>query len=209
MLEPTPVRASARTVGAVTLVLAGAMLLSGCVGGSGSTKPTATPSATATTGGGTNTTPTPTPTPSDPPTPLAIPCDQVITPDQLYAFNPNFGTDPGYAPKASTLEQQVADWKGTTCAWLNQTSGETIEIAVAKPPASAMEGLKNAAVTTSQPVPTYGVPPAVEGYFKPGTAGEVQIFTGSYWIVATSTAFSEPGDPAPLMQNVLANLPKS
>ncbi|MCU1577523.1 MAG: hypothetical protein JWP70_2227, partial [Leifsonia sp.] len=30
-----------------------------------------------------------------------------------------------------------------------------------------------------------------------------------YWVVATSTAFFEPGDPAPLMADVLANLPKN
>jgi hypothetical protein len=186
-------------------VLAGALLLSGCA--QGAAKPSAAPSATATAASGPTAMPTPTPTPSDPPTPVTLTCDQIVTADQFYAFNPNYGADPGYAPKDGTLEKKIADWKGVACGWLNQTSNEVIEIAVAKPPASELENLKNAAVTTSQPVPTYGVPPQIEGYFKPGTAGEVQIFRGPYWIVATSTAFFEPGDPAPLMQNVLANVP--
>jgi len=208
MVEPTrPTFSSAlRTGGAIAAVLVGALTLSGCVGNSGATP---TPSASATKpSAGSSATPTPTPTPTDPPTPVTIGCNELLTPDQVYAFNPNFGTAPDYAPKSGTLEKQVGDWKGATCAWSNQTSKILIEIAVAKPPASAMEGLKNAAVTSSQPVPTYGVPPEVEGYFKPGTAGEVQLFRGSYWIVATSPAFFEPGDAAPLMQNVLANLPQ-
>jgi hypothetical protein len=196
-----------RTAAAVVAVLAGALTLSACAGAPA--KPSGTPSTTATAAAGASAAPTPTPTPSDPPTPVTLTCAQIVTADQLYAFNPNYGADPGYAPKDGTLEKKIADWKGAACGWLNQTSNEVIEIAVAKPPASELEGLKNAAVTSSQPVPTYGVPPEVEGYFKPGTAGEVQIFRGPYWIVATSTAFFEPGDPAPLMQNVLANVPAS
>jgi hypothetical protein len=96
-----------------------------------------------------------------------------------------------------------------SCAWKNQTSGQVVQVAVAKPPASQLEGLKNAAITTSKPVPTYGVPPQVEGYFEPGTSGQVQIFRGSYWVVAESGAFFEPGDAAPLMQSVLGNIPAS
>jgi hypothetical protein len=151
--------------------------------------------------------PTPTPTPTDPPTPVGLTCDQVLTADQLYAFNPNYGVDPGYAPKDGTLEKKIADWQGVSCAWKNQTSGQVVQIAVAKPPTSQLEGLKNAAITASKPVPTYGVPPQVEGYFEPGTSGQVQIFRGSYWVVAESGAFFEPGDAAPLMQSVLGNIP--
>jgi hypothetical protein len=141
---------------------------------------------------------------------VALTCSQLITADQIYAFNPNFGTDPGYSPKAGSLAAKVASYKGLTCAWLNQTSGDVIEVAVARPPAGDLTSLKNAAVTNSQSVPTYGVPPQVdEAYFAMrGSAGEVQVFRGSYWITAFSTAFAEPGDPAPLIQNVLDNLPK-
>jgi hypothetical protein len=207
MVEPSRIRPTAalRTSIAIAAVLAGTLALSGCVGGGNAAN---TPTPTATKPAGATGTPTPTPTPTDPPTPVTVTCAQIVTPDQMYAFNPNYGTAPGYTPKDGTLQKQIADWKGVTCGWSNQTSKELIEIAVAQPPASSLEGLKNAAVTSSQPVPTYGVPPQVEGYFKPGTAGEVQIFTGKYWIVATSTAFFEPGDAAPLMQNVLSNLPK-
>ncbi|HEV7184017.1 MAG TPA: iron ABC transporter ATP-binding protein [Leifsonia sp.] len=208
MVEPSRLRRVTvlRASAAVAAVLTGSLALTGCVGDdkrAGGATPLATRSSTPIAA------PTPTPTPSDPPTPVTLTCPQIVTPDQFYAFNPNFGTDPGYAPKSGTLQQKIVDWKGVSCGWSNQTSHDVIEIAIGQPPASAMEGLKNAAITSSKPVPTYGVPPQVEGYFKPGTAGEVQMFTGKYWVVATSTAFFEPGDPAPLMANVLANLPKN
>lgn len=196
-------RSALRTT-TVVVALAGALTLAGCAP---TASPSASPSSSAS-GGGSSSTPsvTPTPTPTEPPTPVTIACDQLVTPDQVYAFNPNFGTDPGYAPKDGSLEKKVADWQGVACAWLNQTSGDVIQIAVAQPPASQLDALKNAAITDAQPVPTYGAPP-VEGYFKTGDVGQVQIFRGGYWIVAESTAFFEPGDAAPLMESVLGNLP--
>ncbi|MBW8870850.1 MAG: iron ABC transporter ATP-binding protein [Leifsonia sp.] len=183
-----------------------AAALAGCAPTASSTTP---PTASSTTGGDPTAVATPTPTPTDPPTPVGLTCDQVMTADQLYAFNPNYGADPGYEPKAGSLEKKIADWQGVACAWKNQTSGDVIEVAVAKPPASQLENLKNAAITASKPVPTYGVPPQVEGYFKAGTAGQVQVFRGSYWIVAESSAFFEPGDAAPLMESVMGNVPAS
>ncbi|MCI0158520.1 iron ABC transporter ATP-binding protein [Leifsonia shinshuensis] len=197
---------TARTLAALAIAAA-AVTLVGCTP---TAKPASTPSASATAGGAAaSNTPaaTPTPTPTLPPTPVTLTCDQVVTADQLYAYNPNFSADPGYAPKAGSLEKQIADWKGVTCAWQNQTSGDVVQIAVAHPPADQLESLKNAAITAAQPVPTYGTPPQVEGYFKAGDTGQVQIFRGPYWIVAESTAFFEPGDAAPLMQSVLGNLP--
>ncbi|HEY2556699.1 MAG TPA: iron ABC transporter ATP-binding protein [Diaminobutyricibacter sp.] len=208
MVQPTRNRfAGFARAGAVVAVVAGTIALSGCAGDA-KPAPTATHAASSTPSAAPST-PTPTPTPSDPPTPVALSCDQIVTADQMYAYNPNFGADPGYTPTAGSLEASVVTDKGVACGWLNQTSNDVIEIAVAKPPASDLDGLKNSAITTSQPVPTYGVPPQVEGYFAlRGGKGEVQIFTGAYWVVANSPAFQEPGDAAPLMQNVLDNLPK-
>lgn len=191
---------------AVAAGIAASAALSGCTPAA---KPAGSPTASATAAPTASATPVATPTPTDPPTPVTLTCDQVVTADQLYAFNPNYGVDPGYAPKAGSLEKKIADWKGVACAWKNQTSGDVVQIAVAKPPASQLEGLKNQAITDAKPVPTYGTPPTVEGYFKAGDAGQVQIFRGGYWIVAESVAFFEPGDAAQLMENVLGNVPAS
>jgi len=186
--------------------LAATVALAGCTpAATPAPSPSRTASATATP----TKTPLPVVTPTAPPTPVGVTCDQVLTADQVYAFNPNYGTDPSYAPKDGSLEKKIADWQGVACAWLNQTSKDVIQIAVSKPPVDVMESLKNAAITDSKPVPTYGVPPEIEGYFKPGSTGQVQIFRGPYWIVAESSSFFEPGDAAPLMQNVLGNLPAS
>lgn len=201
---PTMSRPTRRTLALTVAVAAGIAALSGCTP-TAEPSPSTTSAATATATGS----PVPSATPTATPTPVGLTCDQVLTADQLYAYNPNFGVDPGYSPKSGSLEKKIADWEGVACGWKNQTSGDIIEIAVAKPPASELEGLKNAAISASNPVPTYGTPPAVEGYFEAGTTGQVQIFRGSYWVVAESAAFLEPGDAAPLMQSVLGNIPSS
>ncbi|GLI26001.1 hypothetical protein ARHIZOSPH14_02430 [Agromyces rhizosphaerae] len=162
------------------------------------TAPTETPAETDAA------TPTPTPTPTGEPVDVA--CDELLTLDQMYAFNPNYGTDPGYAP---TGEPAVfaASIGGVACGWLNQSSGETIEVSVARPVDDTMEERLNDAVLAGQAVPTYGTPPEVEGYYGlvAGT-GTAQAFADGYWITASSQAFFEPGDAQPLMESMLANL---
>ncbi|MRG61725.1 iron ABC transporter ATP-binding protein [Agromyces sp. CFH 90414] len=203
-----PRSARARVAGAL-LAAASICLLAAC-GSSGpeaseSAEPSTSASATPTDGA----TETPAePGPSEEPSePFAIACETLLTPEQVYAFNPNFGTDPGYDPSAASIVA-VVDEGGTACAWLNQTSGEVIEIAVATPAAGALERHGNDAASSLNPVPTYGTPPAVEGYFKrSGSTGTAQVFSGPYWVVLESDALFEPGDAQQLVQSVLANLP--
>lgn len=191
------------------LVLAASLVTVGALGAcTDAAAPSAkhpTPSATQTSA------PTATvqPTPTDPPTPVALTCEQVITAEQLYAFNPNYGTDPGYAPAVGSQAATAVAAQGVACGYLNQTSNTVIEIAIARPAASELTKLKDAAISGSNVVPTYGVPPAVEGYFgtKNGV-GDAQAFSNGYWVVLSSKDFAEPGDPQPLMASVLANLPK-
>lgn len=135
---------------------------------------------------------------------MNLTCDQILTPQQMYNYNPNFGDDPGYKPAAGSLAAKAVADKGVACAWLNQTSGVVIQISVAQPDAANLTAQENSAVTTSTAVPTYGVP---QGYYSTAR-GEAQVFTGAYWItaVAPTTTFTEPGDPAQLIQNVQQNL---
>lgn len=203
-----------RTAVTLLTIAASVTLLVGC----SATQPTATtspkPSGTASAGPHAKpgdppkTSPTPSPTPTPEPTPVTLSCDQLLTPQQLYSFNPNVGADPGYKPTSGSLVAKVAGRKGTACGWLNQTSNETIEFAIARPAASELNDMKDAAISSSHAVPTYGVPPQVEGYFAPGKdAGVVQVFSEGYWIVGSSPTFLEPGDPAELVADILANLP--
>ena len=184
---------------ALAAVLAGAV--SACATETDATpaETSATPTASAT--------PTPTPTASQAPitvgSPVSIGCDQLVSPDAIYAFNPNFGLSESYKPAAGTEAATIVEAKGIACGWVNQTSGEVIEVAVANLPADKLTDLKNNFVTTSNSVPTY----KVEGYFEyNGTLGSAEAFNGPYWISAVSPAFFEPGDAQPIIAAALAGL---
>ena len=160
-----------------------------------SPKPTASATTTAK--------PTPSATAAPVGTPVDIDCNTLITPQAIYDFNPNFGLKDSYKPAAGTEAADIVAMNGLACGWVNQTSGEVVEVAVANLPADKLTELKNAFVTSSNSVPTYGV----EGYFKvDGTIGEAEAFGGPYWVSASSASFYEPGDAVMIVDAALAGL---
>jgi hypothetical protein len=177
------------------------LLLTACVP-TESTTPSGSPTPSASTSA--SATPSSTPTASAAPaTPVTIGCDSLISLQEMYDFNPNFSLMSDYSPAAGSLGAEAVQHKGIACAWINQTSGELIEISVANPGDTVLTAKKNELVTTSNPVPTY----EVEGYFiVENGVGTAQAFDDPSWIVATSSLFFEPGDVAPLMAAAIANL---
>jgi hypothetical protein len=193
-ISPSPsfVRGPRRRAG---LVLAGSALallaLAGC--SAASSTPTASPTDTATSAPTESATPTPTSTP----TPEAAGTRVTLT----------YGTAPDYKPAAGSAAATAKAYQGVACGWLNQTSGDIVEVSIAQPNDTLMTDLQNKAVTESNPVPTYGTPPAVLGYFSSAHgAGQAQAFAGKYWVVVNSVEFGEPGDAEQLMAAVLSHL---
>jgi len=201
---PAPRRVASRFVRRVAVPLAISALalaaLSGCV-----PTPSPTPSDTesAPASGSPSASPTPTPTASATSIPITIPCDALITPDDMYAFNPNFGLINTWTPKPGSAAATAKSEQGIACRWQNETSSDIIDISVAHLDAASIESLKNAAVEKSTMVPTYGD----EAYFSvSGGTGTAIVFQGTYWLVASSVYFAEPGDPADLITAALSAL---
>jgi hypothetical protein len=156
---------------------------------------------------------TPTPAATEAPeegTPVTIGCDTLITPQEMYDYDPNFALSESYKPAAGTDSATIVADNGIACLWVQQTSGQVIEVAVANLPDEQLTHLKNDFVTNSMSVPTYGDPTKIEGYFLPGAtdgdAGQVDVFSGPYWISIDSDAFVEPGDAVPIVDSALAGL---
>jgi hypothetical protein len=196
-----------RAVAVALTAASTAILLAGCTLPGAAPAPSDGPAASGTESPGGSEAPVATPEPTEEPIPFEIACDALLTADQVYAFNPNFGTAPGYEPEARGVEQ-VVDAQGTACGWSNQTSGEVVEVGVATLPERAFELQVGQAAMSSNAVPTYGTPPDVEGFFLlSGGVGQAQVFTGDYWVVVESEALFEPGDAQQLVASILANLP--
>lgn len=204
---PRPNPLVPRAVAVALAAVSAAILLAGCTLPGAAPTPSDGPAASGTEAPSGSEAPVPTPEPTEEPIPFEISCDALLTADQVYAFNPNFGTAPGYEPEGRGIEQ-VVEAQGTACGWSNQTSGEVIEVGVARLPERAFELQVGQAAMSSNAVPTYGTPPDVEGFFLlSGGVGQAQVFTGDHWVVVESEALFEPGDAQQLVASILANLP--
>lgn len=145
------------------------------------------------------TAPPPEPSP-DPATPVTLACSSLLSAQQLYDFNPNYGAAPDYAPEAAVIGR-VVGLSGTACGWMNQTSGAVIETAVARPGASQLPDMQ-AVAAAGTAVPEWG-----DGWFEvDGDVGIAQVFVDGLWLVVASTEFVEPGDASPIVEAVLGNL---
>ncbi len=176
-------------------------LLAGCAPSVEQPEPTTSPAPTTTTTPSASATPTPTPTPEI--IPLTIGCDQLLAPDALYEFDPNFSYIGSFVPAAGTPAARAVAAGGVACRWVHDTNGTTLDVSAAELPESVSTALKNDLVVSSNSVPTYGV----EGYFMlAGGAGQAEAFPDPYWVTIVSPALYEPGDAAALMAAVIGAL---
>jgi hypothetical protein len=136
-------------------------------------------------------------------TPIDVTCEELVSPDTIYEYNPNFVLV-DFEPADGSVAASAVGYSGIACRWQNQTSGDNIDVSIASLDDDTITALKNAAFEDSEMVPTYGE----EAYFGiNGQVGTAQVFQGPYWIVAESAAFFEPGDAAVIVESVIAALP--
>lgn len=150
---------------------------------------------------------TPDPEPSDDPNVapdvLGISCADLVDPDAVYSFNPNLALLGEWTPDAGTAAADALDAGGVACRWVLESGGGTMDISVARLPEDDILQLKNEAFASSEMVPTYGD----EAYFEvEGGVGTAIVFQGRFWMVVSSEAFAEPGEPAEIIESVLAAL---
>jgi len=188
----------------VFVLAVGAVLaLTGCqpTGPSADGLPTTGPSDGPVTSASPTSAPLPTPTPSATiGLPISIGCSTLISAQVMYDFNPNFGLLADTRPAAGSLAAEAVAADGLFCQWVNQTSGDTINVSVARL-SSAGSAARQGALAGSTAV--FGAP----GYFAAsGGSGVAQAFSGEYWIVAASPAFSEAADAQALMSAAITSL---
>jgi len=120
--------------------------------------------------------------------PLDIPCDTLVSPQALYDFNPNIGSDP--APQHSELVDTIAASGGVACGWLNQTSGARISAGVIRLTPDSLAAVRSTALDRAEPSAV--IP---DGFFRvSGGSGHTEIIGGDYWIVIDSPVLTDPGE---------------
>ena len=187
-----------RPVIALLLISVAACGLSGCapddhvLGGAPSASPSITPLPGET---------------SVPPEPVnetvGINCAALISDQAMYEWGSgNFALDPGFTPAAGSSAAEIAADGGLACRWVNLTSQETVDVAVAIPDEDELAAAQQAA-GAGTPAPTLG-----DAYFRSADGtGYLDVFSDGYWLSLQSTWFYEAQDAAGLVEAAIAALP--
>ena len=133
-------------------------------------------------------------------TPVTLTCDELVSPDVIYAYNPNTSFDENYVAASDTGAALAVENGGVTCAWINQSSGDIFTVSVAQPSSDDLADFKERA-SSGTPSVAWG------GTFDGGDDSSLaQSFAGPYWIVIEYDYLVEQGDVVPIMDSVLERL---
>lgn len=128
-------------------------------------------------------------------------CNQILSPDALYMFNPNVGTDPDYVPTG--LARQAVANGGVACGWLNQTSGEKLSVSVGRFNAEGIEVVRGAAAARTGATDL----DTIDGYFtETANGGAIEFFVDQYWVVLESPSITGPDDVLEVIQSITESL---
>ncbi|WP_343925611.1 arginyl-tRNA synthetase [Rhodoglobus aureus] len=188
-----------RVLPAVIALSASALLLTACV--QGEPDPTGpNPTRTIDPSSTPSIEPEPTSVATNDPeaTAVDLACADLISPQAMYDFNPNFLLLNSFTPPAGSSAATALASKGVACRWENSTSGVTIDVSVAKPAPSKLDGFKSNAGSPAD---------GFDGYFAVASGtGTAQVFSGAYWATLSSKAFFEAADALDLVADVRAAL---
>lgn len=141
--------------------------------------------------------PSPTPLPSIPgieSIPINIPCERVLTPSELYEFNPNVSIDP--SPAVSEGALRAAAYGGVSCSWVNLTSQERFAISLVHVADDSLPVLRSQLAASAPGAGLSGI----DGYFRVVDGiGILDVISGPYWITIESAAFLSAADVEPLV----------
>lgn len=136
-------------------------------------------------------------------TPVTVDCNTLVSPQVVYDYNPNYGHQPDFTPTAGTDVATIAANQGVVCNWVNQTSGETFVVAVARLAPGDLATIRDGLAVSSKPV----AGPGDAAFFTAsGGLGVAEVFAGPYWLVAASPAFYEIAEVTPILDAALAAL---
>jgi len=127
-------------------------------------------------------------------------CSQLITPAQMYAYDPNLSGLVPWTPAAGTPGARALQLNGVACQWMRESGNVSMYVSVAN---ITDRGTLAQLQTAAQG----GTPVAGLGDAAYYANNQLQVFRGGYWIVFQYAWSTEGADFFPLPQDVLAALP--
>lgn len=147
-------------------------------------------------------------------TPTDLTCNDVLSPDDLYALKggTNLSLSPGLKPESGSMASRLVTLKGISCAFVNDSSGEMFTVGVAKPTAASMPLVREtvkAEQGASYRVSAYSAVPNSVGYFRVYNGiGLASVVTSTYWFSVSSDTFETANDAKQIVLRIEKALAK-
>jgi hypothetical protein len=134
-------------------------------------------------------------------------CEDAMSLQALYDFNPNFAYDASLSPSSSSQAEKIVSIEGITCTYLNLSSGSQIVLSLAKLDEAGIATLEKKLSAEGGEKATSVSSPIIASFFSVSDGvGTQDILTNEYWISVSSDSFIAPEDTAHFLEPVLASL---
>lgn len=139
--------------------------------------------------------------------PVGKTCDDVMSLQALYDFNPNFTYDANLSTPSSSHAEKIVSIQGISCAYLNLSSGSKIFLSLAKLDETGLSILKEQLSAEGAKKVTSGSLPVDASFFSiTDGVGTQDILTNKFWVSVSSASFISPEDTSHFLKSVLASL---
>lgn len=119
---------------------------------------------------------------------VTLTCAQLITPQEMYDYNPVLTTPfSGWQPDTGSAAERALLWNGIACRSVWESSGTPVDYSVARIADVGTMGSLLTAARAGSPVSGLGT----EAYFT-DAGNTIEIFDGAYWVVVTSPWGADP-----------------
>ena len=125
-------------------------------------------------------------------TKLTQTCEDIFSVDELYTFNPNFSINSSQPPLQRQVADEIASIAGITCTYMNLSSGDAIQLSVAKLKQNSVTILQKQIEAVSAKNLNFSTAKQTVFFELSNGNGLLQILKGDYWVVVTSPLFQSP-----------------
>jgi hypothetical protein len=193
---------------ATTIAASVALALAACTATPDGTPTAAASSSSTDTGSSPRAeTPAPNPEPTMQRYPVGKTCDDLVSLQALYDFNPNFAYDSRRAPESGSEAEKLVSMMGLSCTYVNLSSDNEIVLAVAKLDESGLSSVRASLTAGGALIQGSGTPPALARFFSTSDGvGTLDILTNTYWVSVSSTTFTSPEDTSHFVAAFLPSL---
>ena len=135
-----------------------------------------------------------------------VKCQDLFPLQSLYEFNPNFSLVMGQSPVQPAVSSPYENLGGITCNYMNQTSGEVIQVSLAKISENAANLPSSSFAKAGNQVPSLSTA-EMTAYFEQNHGNYIfRLTRGSYILAITSTLLLTPNDNFKFIGPVLSKL---